>query len=104
MPLHRTILLGVVLALAACQSVNTTQPGVVGVSRTQSMLVSSKQINDSAQKAYAQTTQQAAQNGAQSRPVRGCASACRGRPADPADGGLSSGRTGVALGGERDFL
>ena len=63
MPLHRTILLGAVLALAACQSVNTTQPGVVGVSRTQSMLVSSKQINDSAQKAYAQTIQQAAQKG-----------------------------------------
>ena len=63
MPLHRTILLGVVLALAACQSVNTTQPGVVGVSRTQSMLVSSTQINDSAQKAYAQTIQQAAQKG-----------------------------------------
>jgi len=67
MPLHRTILLGVVLALAACQSVNTTQPGVVGVSRTQSMLVSSKQINDSAQKAYAQTIQQAAQKGVLNR-------------------------------------
>lgn len=63
MPWLRTILLGAVLALAACQSVNTTQPGVVGVNRTQNMLVSSKQINDSAQKAYAQTTQQAAQKG-----------------------------------------
>jgi predicted Zn-dependent protease len=51
------------LALAACQSVNTTQPGVVGVNRTQNMLVSARQINESAQKAYGQTVQQAAQKG-----------------------------------------
>jgi predicted Zn-dependent protease len=57
----------VALAMAGCQSVNTTQPGVVGVSRTQTMLVSSGQINDSAQKAYAQTLQQAAQKGALNR-------------------------------------
>ena len=34
-----------VLALAGCQTVQTTQPGLVGVDRKQSMLVSSKQIN-----------------------------------------------------------
>jgi predicted Zn-dependent protease len=51
------------LAFAGCQTVNTTQPGVVGINRSQSMLVSSKQINDSAQKAYLQTTRQAAQKG-----------------------------------------
>ena len=51
------------LALAGCQSVQTTQPGAVGIDRSQSMLVSSKQINDSAKKAYAQTMQQAAQKG-----------------------------------------
>lgn len=67
MILYRTLLIGVVLALSACQSVNTTQPGVVGVNRSQSMLVSSKQINDSAQKAYAQTMQQAAQKGVLNR-------------------------------------
>lgn len=49
--------------LAACQSVQTTQPGVVGVTRTQNMLVSSAQINAGAQKAYAQTIQAAANKG-----------------------------------------
>ena len=52
-----------VLALAGCQTVQTTQPGLVGVDRKQSMLVSSKQINDSAQKAYAQSLQEASQKG-----------------------------------------
>ena len=51
------------LTLAGCQTVHTTQPGTVGVNRAQSMLVSSRQINDSAQKAYGQTIQQAAQKG-----------------------------------------
>ena len=51
------------LLLAGCQSVQTTQPGVVGVTRAQSMLVSSQQINESAKKAYAQTLQEAAKKG-----------------------------------------
>lgn len=59
----RYVLPFAVLALAGCQTVNTTQPGVVGVSRSQNMLLPSKQINDSAQKAYVQTIQQAAQKG-----------------------------------------
>ena len=56
---------GVLLAIAltGCESVKTTQPGVVGIDRSQTMLVSSKQINDSAVKAYAQTMQEAAQKG-----------------------------------------
>ena len=41
-------------ALAACQTVQTTQPGAVGVERQQSMLVSSKEVNQSAAKAYDQ--------------------------------------------------
>jgi len=51
------------LALAGCQSVRTTQPGTVGIDRSQTMLVSSRQINDSARKAYGETMQQAAQKG-----------------------------------------
>ncbi len=51
------------LLVAGCQSVQTTQPGIVGVNRTQNMLVSSKQINDGAQKAYAGTLQAAAKKG-----------------------------------------
>lgn len=40
--------------LAGCQTVQTTQPGAVGVERQQSMLVSSKEVNQSAAKAYDQ--------------------------------------------------
>lgn len=52
-----------VLLVAGCQGVQTTQPGVVGVNRTQNMLVSSSQVNDGAQKAYIQTLQAAAGKG-----------------------------------------
>lgn len=67
MKFFRICLAAAAIALAGCQSVNTTQPGVVGVNRTQSMLVSSKQINDGAQRAYGQTLQQAAQKGVLNR-------------------------------------
>lgn len=50
-------------ALAACQTVQTTQPGVVGVQRTQQMLVSSAEINASAEKAYQQEVSGAAKKG-----------------------------------------
>ena len=42
------------LALAACQTVQTTQSGAVGVDRTQSFLVSAANVNASAAKAYQQ--------------------------------------------------
>lgn len=48
------------LTLSGCQSVQTTAPGVVGVDRSQSMLVSSGTINNSASKAYQQTLAEAA--------------------------------------------
>jgi len=51
------------LALAGCQSVNTTQPGAVGVQRKQTMLVSSEEVNKSAQKAYAQVIGEAQKKG-----------------------------------------
>jgi predicted Zn-dependent protease len=41
-------------AAAGCQTVQTTQPGAVGVERQQSMLLSSKEVNQSAAKAYDQ--------------------------------------------------
>ena len=61
--MKRLMLIALALPLAGCQTVQTTQPGVVGVQRPQSMLVSSEQINSGAQKAYAQTIQQSAQKG-----------------------------------------
>ena len=51
------------VALAGCQSVQTTQPGVVGVQRQQSMLVSSNAINRSAENAYRKTIAEASRKG-----------------------------------------
>jgi predicted Zn-dependent protease len=44
----------VAAALAGCQTVQTTQPGAVGVERQQSMLLSSKEVDQSAAQAYDQ--------------------------------------------------
>jgi len=48
------------LALASCQTVQTTQPGAVGVERKQAMLLSSQQVNRSAAVAYQQEMKRAA--------------------------------------------
>lgn len=52
------VLLSAVL-LGACATTNTTSSGAVGVDREQTMLVSSAEVNRSAEKAYAQTVQEA---------------------------------------------
>jgi len=57
------IMAGMAASLAACQTVQTTQSGVVGIERKQTMLVSSNTINGSAAKAYQQTLQEAAKKG-----------------------------------------
>lgn len=59
-------LLGAV-ALASCQTVQTTQPGVVGVERKQTMLLSSGQVNRSAGLAYQQEMKKAAGRNALNR-------------------------------------
>jgi len=46
--------------LASCQTVQTTQPGAVGVERKQAMLLSSSQVNNSASMAYQQEMKKAA--------------------------------------------
>jgi predicted Zn-dependent protease len=72
----RVLLIVSLCALAACQTVQTTQPGTVGVDRTQSMMVSSAEVNASAAKAYQQLVAGAAkkglvnQNAAQTERVR----------------------------------
>jgi len=47
------------LFLAGCQTVETTQPGVVGVDRSQRMMVSSEDINAAAGQAYDQVLAEA---------------------------------------------
>lgn len=45
---------------AACQTVQTTQPGAVGITRTQSMAVSSEEINLASAQAYGKMLKEAA--------------------------------------------
>jgi len=53
-----------VLSLAAgCQSVDTTQPGAVGVDRNQRFLVSSQEVDASAKQAYAKMMSEAQKKG-----------------------------------------
>ena len=63
-PLLLALLAGV---LAACQTVQTTKPGAVGVEREQSMLLSSAQVNKSATQAYQQEMKKAAAKNALNR-------------------------------------
>jgi predicted Zn-dependent protease len=67
--MNRTSVIGLCLAaaLAGCQSVETTQPGVVGVDRQQRMAVSSDEVNASAEKEYAQMMAEAKQKNALDR-------------------------------------
>ena len=53
-------LLVCMLALASCETVQTTQPGAVGVERKQAMLLSSAQVDKSAALAYQQEMKKAA--------------------------------------------
>jgi predicted Zn-dependent protease len=65
--MKRILLLASLLAAAGCQTVQTTQPGVVGVDRPQSMLVSSAEVNASAEKAYQQLVAGATKKGQANR-------------------------------------
>lgn len=56
-----------VLTVAGCQTVETTQPGAVGVTRQQHMAVSSDEVNASAEKQYAQMMAEAKQKNALDR-------------------------------------
>jgi len=62
----RTFLIGSTAAaafLAGCQSVDTTQPGVVGVDRDQRMMVSAEEVHAGSVKAYAQMMAEAQKKG-----------------------------------------
>ncbi|MEO8145918.1 MAG: M48 family metallopeptidase [Betaproteobacteria bacterium] len=61
MHMLKNMLIPVILLLAGCQSVNTTQPGSVGVERKQNMLVSADTVNRSAGNAYRQVIAEAQQ-------------------------------------------
>lgn len=65
---HPIALLAVsVFLTAACQTVQTTQAGAVGVERKQSMLVSSSEINQAAVQSYREALQEAQKKGTLNR-------------------------------------
>jgi predicted Zn-dependent protease len=49
--------------LAGCQTVQTTQPGAIGIDRKQQMLVSEEEVDQAAAQAYASEVQKARENG-----------------------------------------
>jgi len=61
--MRKTIAVLTVLLLAGCKTVNTTEPGVVGVERKQNMLVSSSAVNKSAETSYRKIIAQAGSKG-----------------------------------------
>jgi predicted Zn-dependent protease len=63
MRLFNKVLLIAALVLAGCKSVETTEPGVVGVDRRQNMIVSSRAVNSSAEKSYQKLVAEAAAKG-----------------------------------------
>lgn len=58
------LIAAVATLVAACQTVQTTQPGAVGVDRKQQMLVSEADVERGAQEAYKQELEKARQRGA----------------------------------------
>ena len=64
------ILASVAFLAAGCQSVQTTRGGAVGVSREQTMLVSSQEIEAASAKQYQQVIAEAASKGALNRDAR----------------------------------
>ena len=59
--------LAMALLLGGCQSVQTTQPGAVGVTRAQSMSVSREEVDAASAKAYAQLLQESQAKGVLNR-------------------------------------
>lgn len=59
MRIRRLLIVAAALLAAGCQTVQTTQPGAVGVDRKQHMLVSEEEIEKGSQEAYHQELQKA---------------------------------------------
>ena len=65
--MRAALLVFAAVALVSCKTVQTTQPGAVGVDRTQTMMLASSTVNREAGKAYQQTLKEAAKKGTLNR-------------------------------------
>ena len=65
--ISKFVLMAAALLLAGCQTVQTTQPGVVGVSREQRMAISQQDFDRGAAQAYQQVLAEAQKKGALNR-------------------------------------
>jgi predicted Zn-dependent protease len=63
MRFRQLMVVGVAVCVSACQTVQTTQPGAVGVDRKQHMLVSEQEVEEGAAVAYKQELDKARQQG-----------------------------------------
>lgn len=70
MRIRSLIIAAVAVLAAACQTVQTTQPGAIGVTRKQIMAVSSQQVDEGAKVAYDQEVNKARQAGALNKDKR----------------------------------
>jgi predicted Zn-dependent protease len=61
--LKKLLLIVAATLAAACETIDTTQPGTVGVDRDQRMMVSSQEVDAGSQKAYAQMMAEAQKKG-----------------------------------------
>jgi predicted Zn-dependent protease len=59
MRIRQWLIIGVAISVAACQTVQTTQPGAVGVDRKQRMMVSEEEVEKGADVAYDQELEKA---------------------------------------------
>jgi predicted Zn-dependent protease len=57
------LIIPITLAVASCQTVQTTKSGAVGVDRQQTMMLTSAEVNKASVQAYRQAMQQAAKKG-----------------------------------------
>src|SRR5882757_9738293 len=60
---RKVVAVGLLCLTAACTTVQTTEPGAVGIDRKQSMLVSNEDVAAGAEQAYAQELHQARETG-----------------------------------------
>ncbi len=105
--LLRAVPIAALTLLAACETVQTTDAGAVGVTRKQqvSSVVSAKEVEAAADKQYDEMMAEAQKKGLLNRNAQQVAARADDRAAvDSSDSSIQAGRTWLGMGGQRvDF-